>query len=96
MYIFISVVFILLLLLLFRRLLAAFTSLEKVVNYNRKVTVRLSAKNDSADVDCLGSFETNCLLVAVLNCLIDCVRDPQRSAQLITGWAHGQKVLRNT
>ena len=45
--------------ILFVRLVALFTSLGKVVNYNRKV---LSAKRIRW-VDCLGRFETNCLLV---------------------------------
>ena len=51
-------------------------------------TRRFSAKKRFRWVDCLGRFETNCLLLTRF--MIH--NDPQ----LIPGWTHGKKVLRNT
>ena len=67
----------------FVRLVAAFASLERVVNYNRKVICW---------VDCLGRFETKCLLVTRFRWL--CSWSTMIHTRLITGWAHGTTVLR--
>ena len=67
------------------RLIAPFTSLEKVVN---KIG-RLSVKKNSAE---LIVYNTLKQIVSLWQDFIDCVRDPQ----LTTGCAHGMTVLRNT
>ena len=66
-------------------LVVPFTLLEKVVN----ILQRSSAKNNSAELIVYNALKQ---IVSLWKDFIDCVRDPQ----LITGWAHGTTVLRNT